>query len=78
MKKVFYLIVLFAAVFIVSCKKKDKTSDGNGITGPSNTGSGLDLMRDSVFLYAKEAYYWYDALPSYASFNPRSYTGSSD
>jgi carboxyl-terminal processing protease len=78
MKKVFYLIVLFAAFFIVSCKKKDKTSDGNGITGPSNTGSGLDLMRDSVFLYAKEAYYWYDALPSYASFNPRSYTGSSD
>jgi carboxyl-terminal processing protease len=79
MKKAFYLIVLLTAVFIASCSKKDKkNTDGDGITGPSKTGSALDLMRDSVFLYAKEAYYWYDGLPSYSSFNPRSYTGSSD
>lgn len=36
------------------------------------------MVKDSVYLYAKEDYLWYDALPDYNSFNPRSYMGSND
>ncbi len=73
MRKGFYFL-LFATTFIAACKKDKK--DG-GLT-PSKNGSTFDLVRDSVFLYAKEAYYWYDGLPSYANFNPRSFSGSTD
>jgi carboxyl-terminal processing protease len=75
MKKTLLIILLGVSVF-TSCKKSNKGSDG--VTGASKSGSTLDLIRDSVFLYAKEAYYWNDGLPSYAAFNPRSFTGSSD
>ncbi|MBC7399560.1 MAG: hypothetical protein H7289_06420 [Mucilaginibacter sp.] len=79
MKKTFYILFLFGAI-IISCKKKDKASDVSGIsiTDPLKNGSTLDLIKDSIFLYSKEAYYWYDGLPSYDTFNPRSFTGSSD
>ncbi|WP_374948202.1 S41 family peptidase [Mucilaginibacter sp.] len=83
MQKVFYAALLFLIVVVSSCKKGNNdpgTQPGSGGTeiAPSKTGSALDLMRDSVFLYAQEAYYWYDGLPTYAKFNPRSITGSSD
>jgi carboxyl-terminal processing protease len=77
MKKVFFLSLLSTVIIIASCKK-DKKSTINSDNTPPATGSTLDLIRDSVFLYAKEAYYWYDGLPTYASFNPRSFTGSTD
>jgi C-terminal processing protease CtpA/Prc len=83
MKKILYVAVALGFMLVVSCKKSNTpagttTTDGNGVTGPSKTGSSLDLIRDSVFLYAKEAYYWYDGLPSYATFNPRSFTATDD
>ncbi len=34
------------------------------------------LTLDSIFLYAKEIYYWNDRLPSYDVFNPRQYTSA--
>src|SRR5215217_9213955 len=69
MKKVLHFaLMFFISASVLSCKK-DK---GN------NDGSALDLMRDSVFLYAKEAYYWNDGLPNYANFNARSFTGSNE
>jgi carboxyl-terminal processing protease len=81
MKKALYVTVALVFTLMAACKK-DKavttTDTGNGVTGPSKTGSTLDLIRDSVFLYAQEAYYWNDGLPTYAAFNPRSYTASDD
>ncbi len=74
MKKALYLVVVFAATALLSCKK-DKKYNGSE---PSKDGSTLDLIRDSVYLYAQETYYWYDGLPGYASFNPRVFTGSTD
>ncbi|MBS7562887.1 hypothetical protein KHS38_00600 [Mucilaginibacter sp. Bleaf8] len=65
MKRFLPAIVLFAVAF-TSCKK-DKKSD---------PASALDLYRDTIASYAKEVYLWNDAIPG--SFNPRSYTGSSD
>jgi carboxyl-terminal processing protease len=79
MRKIFYLIILLSTVIVSSCKKsKTVTPDEGGVTGPSKTGSALDLMRDSVYLYAQETYYWNDAIPAYADFQPRAVTGTDD
>ncbi len=40
--------------------------------------TALDLIKDSVYLYAKEDYLWFDQLPDYATFNPRSFTNADD
>ncbi|WDF53851.1 S41 family peptidase [Mucilaginibacter sp. KACC 22063] len=78
MKKTFYIFLLGIAA-ITGCKKdKAVTPDNTTTNTPPTTGSALDLMRDSVFLYAKEDYYWYDGLPDYNTFKPRSFTGSTD
>ena len=76
MRKLFYLLLIVSAFGIISCKK-DKKNAGTTI-GPSKQGSTLDLIRDSIYLYAKEDYLWYDGLPDYATFNPRGITGSDD
>ncbi|RFZ84439.1 hypothetical protein DYU05_02130 [Mucilaginibacter terrenus] len=65
MRKFIYLIIASAAM-LTSCKKEKVAS------------SELDLMRDSVFYYEKQLYYWNDAIPEYATFQPRRYTGSND
>jgi len=48
------------------------------LTGPSKTGTTLQLIQDSVYLYAKEDYLWFDQLPTYAAFQPRSFTNPDD
>ncbi|WP_305661448.1 S41 family peptidase [Daejeonella sp.] len=57
-----------------SCKKDPKASVG---PEPNPTvpvvASRSDLTKDSIFLYAKETYYWNEGMPTYAVFNPRSY-----
>jgi carboxyl-terminal processing protease len=45
---------------------------------PAPTSSSIDLVKDSVYMYAQEDYYWYDALPATDVFNPRGFTGSTD
>lgn len=81
MKRVVVIITVFCtAVLISSCKKNEPkgTTETETPIAPSKTGSTLDLIRDSIFLYAKEAYYWNDGLPEYATFKPRAFTGSND
>ncbi len=86
MKKLFYLILLSATVIIISCSKDKKITPGNtdntgGTTGtdlPPTSGSTLDFIKDSVFLYAKQVYYWNESLPSYSAFKPRSFPGAND
>ncbi|RZL41254.1 MAG: hypothetical protein EOP00_25195 [Pedobacter sp.] len=46
-------------------------------TPTTPTVSRADLSRDSIFLYAKEIYYWNEKLPTYEVFNPRKYTSYS-
>jgi len=75
MRKIFYSIILLSVIAISSCKKEKATP---GKDTPTKDGSTLDLIKDSVYLYAKETYYWNDAIPDYKTFNPRSYTGSND
>lgn len=68
--------ILFATALFAACKKNNSGNNNNN--GPSKTGSTLDLIKDSVYLYAKEDYYWYSSIPSYSTFNPRHFSGSSD
>ncbi len=75
MRKLLYLTIIFSAGLLGACKKEKKAPI---TTGPSKTGSTLDLIKDSVYLYAKEDNLWNDQLPSYATFNPRSFTGTND
>jgi carboxyl-terminal processing protease len=78
MKKLIYLFLILSAG-LVACKK-DNTSNNNSNNTlvPSKNGSTMDLVRDSIYLYSQEAYLWYDGLPDYATFNPRSISGSND
>lgn len=72
------LIACLPFVFLASCKKSSPANNSSTDPAPVASASTLDLLRDSVYLYAKEDYYWYSQLPDYKAFNPRSYTGSDD
>ncbi|MFD0764827.1 S41 family peptidase [Mucilaginibacter lutimaris] len=80
MRKLFYLIILSATIVFASCSKDKKITPDNtgGTDQPSKTGSTLDLIKDSVFLYAQQVYYWNTSLPTYAAFKPRSFSGAND
>ena len=75
-------ILLFASVLLIlfTACKKNKVNPDNSVVDPSvpSTGSALDKIKDSIILYAREDYYWYDKLPTYTAFNPRAITGSTD
>ena len=77
MKKIFYLIIILSAGLMTSCKKDKKSAVSPILTGPSK-GTTLQLIQDSIFLYAKEDYLWFTALPDYATFQPRSFTNAND
>jgi len=80
MKKILTLGTILITFATISCKKNTPEPDPTPPTTvvPVVPSSTLDLMRDSVFLYAKEAYYWYDGLPDSSTFKPRSFTGTTD
>jgi len=67
MKKLIYLAVILTSGVLSSCKKDHK-----------NASTALNLIQDSIYYYEKEDYLWFDAIPDYNTFNPRSYGGSSD
>ncbi len=71
MKKIFYSLIILSALLVSACHKEKPTVPF--ISGPNVPGSVLDKIKDSIFLYAKEDYLWYTALPTYASFQPRAY-----
>ncbi|MFA6275368.1 MAG: S41 family peptidase [Pedobacter sp.] len=76
--KLLVAILAISIITITGCKKTKVT--------PAPTpdppivpvvATRAELSKDSIFLYAKEIYYWNDALPTYQAFNPRSYTNAS-
>ena len=83
MKKILTLATILITVVTISCKKNSPEPDPTPtITTPTVVPAvkptAFDLMRDSIFLYAKEAYYWNDGLPDSATFKPRGFTGTND
>ncbi len=77
MNKKIYLILILASFFgLEACKKSCNTkevevSDADEI--PPATTDRTELSLDSIFLYAKQVYYWNSQLPTYKVFNPRQY-----
>ena len=80
MKKIIYALFILSIVLLGACKKTPKNTGTTGTTtiSPNDAGSTLDKIKDSVFLYAQEDYLWYNSLPTYAAFAPRTYTGADD
>lgn len=76
MKRNLYLALVFAAGVFTACHHKK--TDENILDGPTKEGTTLDLIRDSIYLYTKEAYYWADGIPEYRDLQPRSIGGSTD
>ncbi|MET3113236.1 carboxyl-terminal processing protease [Pedobacter sp. CG_S7] len=66
---VFGIALVFS---IAACKKDDPVAPV--VTTPSVTVNRAELTKDSIFLYAKQVYFWNDALPTYEVFKPRNYT----
>lgn len=78
------LAIIVLALGFTACKKnkveptpekKTQTSDpATGNTQQTPTTDRVQLTNDSLFLYAKEVYYWNEALPTYDEYLPRKYT----
>ena len=69
-------VLIVSPVLFAACSKKDMPNDSvpaNNATGDTKTTYN---MLDSIFLYAKQLYYWNTSLPSYSSFQPRNYNTS--
>lgn len=82
MRKIFYFLAVFSLFSLAACKKdkpgggtnnNTNTDDGSA---PPATGTLLDKIRDSVYLYPKETYLWYNQLPTYKDFQPRNYVSA--
>ncbi|GAA3957612.1 S41 family peptidase [Mucilaginibacter dorajii] len=76
MKKILYFTLVVFAGLLTACSKSKNVIKPNDTSTTKPT--TLDLIKDSVYLYTKETYLWYDALPDYKTFAPRSFTGSTD
>lgn len=76
----FTVCFLFAlALGISACKKSHSDSDpqNGGTPGVPSGGTRKQLTLDSIYLYAKQIYFWNDAIPDYTTFNPRQYSSKS-
>lgn len=77
--KISYAIVLSLLVLSVatSCKKSTATPDPvTPVTPMQGSGTRDELTKDSIFLYAKELYYWNATLPTFDIFKPRSFSSN--
>lgn len=78
------LAIIVLALGFTACKKNKveptpekppQTSDpATGNSQQTPTTDRVQLTNDSLFLYAKEVYYWNAALPTYDEYLPRKYT----
>ncbi len=78
-KYIFYLsILMVTASFFAACKKNQPLPAATNPNAIPTTGTVLDHIKDSVFLFTQEDNLWYDALPAYGTFKPRAFTGTTD
>ena len=76
-----YLLILsvISVLAFGACKKTVIPPTVPPTPEPTVAPTRQQLSLDSIFLYAKEIYYWNDRLPSYEVFNPRQFTtGTTD
>ncbi|SER57865.1 S41 family peptidase [Pedobacter rhizosphaerae] len=72
------VLVLLSLSIFISCKKNTATPEETSTTTTTipTTGTRTELTRDSMFLYAKELYYWNTSLPTYDVFKPRAFSSN--
>ena len=80
-----FLLVVLVVLILGGCKKSKVTPDPEPeppSAGPNTkqtpTTDRTKLTNDSLFLYAKQVYYWNSTLPSYDAFEPRKYGADFD
>lgn len=76
-----FLLLIVICLLAFGCKKNRSdapddadTSVKTPVDNAPTTGTREQLTRDSIFLYARQVYFWWDDLPDYETFNPRNYT----
>ncbi|MBE9601019.1 S41 family peptidase [Pedobacter sp. MC2016-24] len=81
----FRLAGLVVLLLLGACKKNKTQPEPDPVApsiGPNTlqtaTTDRTQLSNDSLFLYAKQVYFWNSALPSYDDFNPRKYGSNYD
>lgn len=81
----FRLAGLVVLLLFSACKKNKTQPEPDPVEpsiGPNTlqtaTTNRTELSDDSLFLYAKQVYFWNSALPSYDAFNPRQYGSDYD
>jgi C-terminal processing protease CtpA/Prc len=67
------LAILFSIMLFVAGACQDDDNDPQ-----MPPGTRAEQTADSIFLYARELYRWYDALPDYTTVNPRQYVAGGD
>ncbi|RZK61244.1 MAG: hypothetical protein EOO95_16740, partial [Pedobacter sp.] len=79
-KKSILFFLVGSAGFLASCKKNNTEPDSDSSTPvvekntlQTPTSNRDYLTRDSIFLYAKQTYFWNVGMPDYDTFNPRKY-----
>nr|WP_121271533.1 S41 family peptidase [Pedobacter schmidteae] len=80
-----FLLALLVVMALGSCKKSKVTPDPVPVepsiganTKQTPTTNRTELTNDSLYLYAKQIYFWNTALPSYDAFTPRGYGSNYD
>ena len=71
------IIFTFGVLILASaCKKEPKAPTTTTVTPPVIVAppTRAELTKDSIFLYARDTYFWNDDMPSYEIFKPRSYS----
>ncbi|MDF3076266.1 MAG: hypothetical protein K0S09_155 [Sphingobacteriaceae bacterium] len=69
--RAYYFAFLMLSIFAVGCKKDKKVTPDTEVP---TTGTRDELTKDSIYLYAKQTYFWNNSLPDYATFNPRKFS----
>lgn len=78
-KSIIYLAIgLLTVASFTACKKSAAPTPIPSGPSPNDPGTALDRVKDSVYLFTQEDNLWYDALPTYANFKPRTFTGKTD
>lgn len=82
MNKRYFLMLFTVSILALGACKKSKTEPDKEVIPedeiPPATTNRTELSLDSIFLYAKQVYYWNSQLPTYKVFDPRKYTGSTN
>ncbi len=72
----YLMLITLISISVISACKKSEPAPAVTPTPTPVAATRDELTKDSIFLYAKELYYWNTSLPTYEAFKPRSYSSN--